>query len=134
LCAFAASDHGCPDPTAVSPHQPDYERLDSVEAVGQGPREVEVSATPGESGFLNFAVRDAGTGIGPHLMPHLFESFFTTKPEGLGMGLAIARSIVEAHGGDFGPAKMPSEGLPLNSLCPPRASRRTMNFRAVSGT
>jgi signal transduction histidine kinase len=73
--------------------------FDSVCAVPEGPRQIEVSAFPGEPGLLNFAVRDTGTGIEKHLMPHLFESFTTTKPEGLGMGLAIARSIVEEHGG-----------------------------------
>jgi signal transduction histidine kinase len=73
--------------------------FDSACAVEEGPREVEVSAFAGESGFIDFSVRDTGTGIEPQLMPRLFDSFFTTKPEGLGMGLPIARSIVEAHGG-----------------------------------
>lgn len=73
--------------------------FDSVLTVTEGPRAIEVSAFTGESGFVNFAVRDTGIGIQPDFMPRLFDSFFSTKPNGLGMGLAIAQSIVEAHGG-----------------------------------
>jgi PAS domain S-box-containing protein len=45
------------------------------------------------------SVRDAGTGLKPGEMDRLFEAFYTTKPQGMGMGLAISRSIIEAHGG-----------------------------------
>jgi PAS domain S-box-containing protein len=45
------------------------------------------------------SVRDAGTGFKPEEMDRLFEAFYTTKPQGMGMGLAISRSIIEAHGG-----------------------------------
>jgi signal transduction histidine kinase len=45
------------------------------------------------------SVQDAGTGLKPEEMDRLFEAFYTTKPEGMGMGLAISRSIIEAHGG-----------------------------------
>jgi signal transduction histidine kinase len=45
------------------------------------------------------SVRDAGVGIDAHKMDQLFSAFYTTKPDGMGMGLSISRSIIEAHGG-----------------------------------
>jgi signal transduction histidine kinase len=44
-------------------------------------------------------VQDSGPGLDPESLDHVFDAFYTTKPHGLGMGLAISRSIVEAHGG-----------------------------------
>jgi signal transduction histidine kinase len=45
------------------------------------------------------AVRDTGPGLDPKGLDRLFDAFYTTKPHGLGMGLAVSRSIIEAHGG-----------------------------------
>jgi C4-dicarboxylate-specific signal transduction histidine kinase len=47
------------------------------------------------------AVRDSGPGLDPTILGHLFDTFYTTKPQGLGMGLAISRTIIEAHGGQL---------------------------------
>lgn len=51
------------------------------------------------SGQVLVAVEDVGVGIAPENVGRLFKAFYTTKPEGLGMGLSICRSIIEAHGG-----------------------------------
>ena len=61
-------------------------------------RKVHISTSNG-NGMVSVGVRDHGRGIAEAAREHLFEQFFTTKQEGLGMGLAIVRSIVEAHGG-----------------------------------
>jgi signal transduction histidine kinase len=50
---------------------------------------------------LLIAVRDSGPGLDPKSLDRLFDAFYTTKPQGLGMGLAISRSMIEAHGGQL---------------------------------
>jgi signal transduction histidine kinase len=53
----------------------------------------------GQFTYVLVAVRDSGPGLDPKGLDRLFDAFYTTKPKGLGMGLAISRSIIEAHGG-----------------------------------
>ena len=65
-------------------------------------RVVEITTNYNGDGAIGVSVRDYGSGISEATRERLFEQFFTTKDEGLGMGLAIVRSIVEAHGGTIG--------------------------------
>ncbi|TMA83371.1 MAG: GAF domain-containing protein [Deltaproteobacteria bacterium] len=76
--------------------------INAIEAMsgdGQGSRELSVSSRKVESKEVLIAVRDSGPGLDPRSLDRLFHAFYTTKPQGMGMGLAISRSIVEAHGG-----------------------------------
>ena len=84
----------------------------AIEAVSAEPperRRVVVSLAP-EGHRVTVSVADTGPGVDPELTGRLFDSFVTTKPEGLGMGLSITRSIVEAHGGQLRYEPAPSGG------------------------
>jgi len=73
--------------------------LEAMSTVTGAPRVVEIGASKHEAEAVLVAVRDSGVGLDPHNRDRIFDAFHTTKPEGMGMGLAISRSIVEAHGG-----------------------------------
>jgi signal transduction histidine kinase len=62
-------------------------------------REVLITTSQTEPNEVSLGVRDTGPGLSVETLPRLFEPFYTTKPGGMGMGLAICRSIIEAHGG-----------------------------------
>ncbi|MDH2386453.1 ATP-binding protein [Bradyrhizobium sp. CER78] len=66
---------------------------------GHNRRELQISTETDEAEGVRVGVRDTGPGLAPESVPRLFEPFYTTKAEGMGVGLAICRSIVEAHGG-----------------------------------
>jgi PAS domain S-box-containing protein len=75
--------------------------INAIEAMSanEGPRNLQISTAESESGGVLVAVRDSGPGFSPERVDQLFDSFYTTKPGGLGMGLSISRSIIEAHSG-----------------------------------
>jgi PAS domain S-box-containing protein len=73
--------------------------IEAMVPVIDRPRVLQITSQLGESSEVGIAVQDSGTGFAREQMGNIFETFFTTKPEGMGMGLPISRSIVEAHGG-----------------------------------
>jgi len=80
-------------------------------------REVSISMRA-DKDEVGVAVRDSGNGIDPVAIAHIFEPFFTTKPKGMGMGLAIARSIVKAHGGEISARRNPDRGSTFEIVLP----------------
>jgi signal transduction histidine kinase len=75
--------------------------LDAMRQTAPDRRKVEISTAGNGDNEVRLSVRDHGTGIRAEVQERLFDRFFTTKEQGLGMGLAIVRSIVESHGGDI---------------------------------
>jgi C4-dicarboxylate-specific signal transduction histidine kinase len=73
--------------------------LQAIGAVSEDARQVLITTSLTELNDLNIGVQDTGPGLSPETLSRLFEPFYTTKPNGMGMGLSICRSIVEAHGG-----------------------------------
>src|SRR5258705_7706293 len=76
--------------------------IEAMNAVMDRPKVLTISSERVESGDgVLVAVKDTGAGIDPAIADRIFESLFTTKPNGMGMGLSICRSFIEAHGGRF---------------------------------
>lgn len=72
---------------------------DAMMDIAPGLRELGIRTSADNSGNIMVVVRDSGSGIDDEEMEHMFEAFYTTKSDGIGMGLSISRSIIEAHGG-----------------------------------
>ncbi len=73
--------------------------MDAIQASQSGNKRVVIEARPREEGKVEVAVTDSGPGVPPEVIDKVFDPFYTTKSEGLGMGLPISRTIIEAHGG-----------------------------------
>jgi signal transduction histidine kinase len=80
-------------------------------------RRVRLSASVVDD-VLMVSVQDTGPGMSQETCEHLFEAFYTTKPEGLGLGLSLCRSIVEAHGGRLTGENLPEGGTMLSFSLP----------------
>jgi len=89
---------------------------DAMSDVAVGERTLYVTATALGESDVHFAIRDAGTGIPSVLLDRLFDSFVTTKTNGLGLGLSISRSIVLAHGGEIWAENNPNGGATFHCV------------------
>ena len=114
----------------------------AVDAIGdsEGMRTITVSAQPAQDA-VEIAVQDTGPGLAPDILGQLLHPFFTTKPDGLGLGLSISQSIVEAHGSHLWATANPGPGVTFHFTLPiapddGRPDRRSLDLatsQAVTG-
>jgi two-component system sensor kinase FixL len=82
--------------------------IEAMEASSR--RELVIAAVPAKDDSVEISVADSGSGIAPEMTGQLFQPFVTTKRHGMGVGLSISRTIVEAHGGQIGASPNPAGG------------------------
>jgi signal transduction histidine kinase len=95
--------------------------IEAMSAVRRQPRVLRVRSRIDGPGHVLIAVEDSGPGLAPEAMDRLFDPFFTTKPGGMGMGLSICRSIVDAHGGRLWTSPQSPRGAVFQFIVPTAA-------------
>jgi PAS domain S-box-containing protein len=98
--------------------------IDAMESV-VGAREITIASQMNDEAQIMISVADAGAGLAPELAEKLFDTFFTTKPHGTGMGLSISRSIISAHGGRLWAEPNEPRGALFRFTLPTAASQVT---------
>ena len=97
--------------------------IDAMKVV-DGTRELEIKSQRAENEQLLVSVADTGVGLPPQQADQIFDAFFTTKPNGTGMGLRICRSIVESHGGRLWAGNNSPRGARMSLTLPTKSGAR----------
>jgi signal transduction histidine kinase len=92
--------------------------VEAMASIDDRPRLLVIRSRVTDDDEVVVTVRDAGVGINPSAVDQLFSAFFSTKPGGMGMGLSISRSIIEAHGGRFWATPNPDHGASFHFTLP----------------
>ena len=94
--------------------------VNAIEAMNSmpGARELRTTSALDDADGVLIPVEDSGPGIAPENLDKVFDTFFTTKPTGMGMGLSICRSIIEAHGGRLWASSVAPHGCIFHVVLP----------------
>jgi PAS domain S-box-containing protein len=92
--------------------------IQAMAPVNDRPRALQIRSHAHDADQVLVGVQDSGIGIDPDNQSRLFDTFFTTKPDGVGMGLSICRSIIEAHGGEVWVSRNPGPGTTFQFTLP----------------
>ncbi|RME43122.1 MAG: hypothetical protein D6791_16225 [Chloroflexi bacterium] len=90
--------------------------MNAIEAMARKGHLVVTTLSTGDGMLISFA--DDGPGIAARDLGHIFEPFYTTKPDGLGIGLSVSRSLIEAHGGQISVQSREGEGTTFEIRLP----------------
>ncbi len=93
---------------------------DSMNAVNDRPRQLQIRTERGRDNQVRLTVQDAGVGLYPQAMHRLFQAFYTTKNDGMGIGLSVSRSIIERHHGRLWAEPNDGPGATFSFSIPPR--------------
>jgi PAS domain S-box-containing protein len=102
--------------------------LDAMRDVNDRPRDLLVRADTADEGGARLVVKDTGVGFAPQDAERLFDAFYTTKADGMGIGLSLSRSIIESHGGTLRAEPNDGPGVTF-SFCIPRVEARAIDQR-----
>ena len=86
-------------------------------------RQITIRTSPTGDGSVHLSVADGGAGLAPEKLEQVFEPFYTTKPHGMGLGLAVCRTIVTAHGGKLWATNNPGRGATFHFTLPAAATK-----------
>ena len=106
--------------------------MDAMVDVPEGRRRLSVRMARNDDGDPEIAVTDSGHGIDAADLRHLFDWFFTTKKDGMGLGLALCRSMVQAHGGRIWALNNPQGGATFRFTLPVDAGHRVHGLLTLS--
>lgn len=102
----------------------------AVEAMAESPqRELTVASAPAPNGMVDIRVTDTGPGIASEVAERLFQPFVTTKAQGMGVGLSICRTIIEAHGGRIWAEPNPQGGTAFHMTVPQASAEEVIHAR-----
>ena len=104
--------------------------IEAMSTVEDRARDLVIRTQRGEGDEVRVAVQDSGIGLDPKNVERIFDAFHTTKPDGLGMGLSISRSIVERHGGRLWAVSNDGPGATFRINSPEPQPNRQRIFRA----
>lgn len=93
--------------------------IDAMQESGARRKALTITSAVTDQGWSQVSVADTGPGIAPEVLERLFQPFMTTKPQGMGVGLSISRSIIEAHGGRIWAEANPGGGALFRFILPP---------------
>ena len=98
--------------------------IDAIRGSAGTAKELWIETAREDAGGITVKVKDSGVGLSTEVSDRIFQPFFTTKPQGIGLGLSISRSIIESHGGHLGASQNPCGGAIFQFTLPAASSEK----------